>query len=185
MPSPMRLDDQPYFGGLDGTPLTSTFTPPSGGPVPRMGELGHVYIDPRGRRWQHVVAAATLTQAALASNVFYWSSAHGFTVDTDYTDSEATLNSVAGAFAVGQTLPTANQRFWALQGGPSITLNGAAVNFQAGGVIVASATVGLVAVTAAATAPVSQKLGTVHTAVDRSGGAGTVVVDLDIDSRSF
>lgn len=185
MPSPMQIDSQPYFGGLDGSPLTSTFTAPTGGPVPRMGELGHVYLDIQGRRWQHVKANTVLTQAAVASNVFYWAAGHGFLVDTDYTDSEATANSVAGVFAVGQTMPTASQRFWALQGGPSIVMNGTNVNFLAGMVITPIATVGIVTGTAALTAPPAQKLGTVHTAVDRSGGAGTVVVDLDIDSRSF
>ena len=183
--SDTRFDDAPYFSG--GEPKLSTDTIPSGfgGPLPRLGELGHKYLDAQGRKWQRVKAAAVLTQAAVASNIAYWSSAHGFVVDCDLTDSEATVNSVAGAFAVGHTLPTANQHFWILQAGPSITLNGGAVNFTAGMVIVASATVGLVSGTAASTAPIAQKLGTVHTAVDRSGGAGTVVVDLDIDSRSF
>lgn len=175
----------PYFEGLDGSPLTSTSNAPSGGPIPRLGELGCVYLDKKGQKWQRVKAAGTLTQAAVASNIAYWSASHGFLVDTDYTDSEAKRNSVAGAFAVGQTLPTANQLFWILQSGPAVTLNGDTDNFHAGDVIVASTTVGLVVVTDEGTAPIAQKLGTVHTAVDRSGGAGTVVVDLDIESRSF
>lgn len=180
-----RIDEAPYFTG--GEPKLSTDTIPAGfgGPIPRLGELGHVYIDPNGRKWQRVKANAVLTQAAVASNVFYWVTGHGFVVDADYTDSEATANSVAGVFAVGQTMPTAGQHFWALQGGPSIVMNGTNVNFLAGMVITPIATVGIVTGTAALTAPPAQKLGTVHTPVDRSGGAGTVVVDLDIESRSF
>ena len=185
MAQPMFIDTQVYFSG--GEPKLSTDTIPTGfgGPIPRVGELGHIYRGPDGRTWQRVKAAGTLTQAAVASNVFYWAAAHGFVVDTDYTDSEATANSVAGVFAVGQTLPVANQHFWALQGGPAIVMNGTNVNFLAGMVITPIATVGIVTGTAALTAPPAQKLGTVHTPVDRSGGAGTVVVDLDIDSRSF
>lgn len=185
MAQPMFIDSAVYFSG--GEPKLSTDTIPSsfGGPLPRLGELGHVYRDIAGRTWQRVKAAGTLTQAAVASNIAYWSASHGFVVDTDLTDSEGGRNTVAGAFAVGHTLPTANQHFWILQAGPSITLNGTNVNFTANGNIVAASTVGLVAVTAEATAPVAQILGTVHTAVDRSGGAGTVVVDLDIAPRSF
>jgi len=185
MTQQMTINSQQHFSG--GEPKLSTDTVPAGfgGPFPQIGTLGQVYRDITGRTWQRVKAAATLTQAAVASNVLYWSSAHGFTVDTDYTDSEGTANTVAGVFAVGQTLPTAGQHFWALQGGPSIVMNGTNVNFLAGMVITPIATVGIVTGTAALTAPPAQKLGTVHTPVDRSGGAGTVVVDLDIDSRSF
>lgn len=185
MAQPMFIDSAVYFSG--GEPKLSTDTIPAsfGGPLPRLGELGHVYRDISNRTWQRVKAGATLTQAAVASNIAYWAAGHVFVVDTDLTDSEGGRNTVAGAFAVGHTLPTANQHFWILQAGPSITLNGTNVNFTANGNIVAATTVGLVAVTAESTAPVAQILGTVHTAVDRSGGAGTVVVDLDIAPRSF
>jgi hypothetical protein len=182
---PARETLTPYFEGLDGTPLTSTSTAPVGGPIPRIGELGRIYIDPSNKRWQRVKAGGTFTQAATASNIAYWAAAHGYIVDTDLTDSEGGRNTVAGAFAVGQTLPTANQLFWILQEGGTITLNGTNVNFTANANIVAASIVGLVTCTAEATAAIAQVLGTVHTAVDRSGGAGTVVVDLNVPSRSF
>lgn len=170
-----RIDNAPYLP--TGDPLTSVETTKF-----RPGELGHVYIDPQGHRWQCVKAAGTLTHAAAVKECWYWTSAHGFVVDTDLTDSEATVNSVAGFLITGATIPTVNQHFWLLQEALSVTVSGANVNFQAGGVIVAG-TVGIVTVTAAGTAPVSQPLGTVHTAVDHSGGAGDVVVDLNIASR--
>lgn len=173
-----RLDNSPYLP--TGDPKTSVETTKF-----RAGEFGHVYIDAYGQRWQNVKAGATFTHASAVTEVWYWATAHGFVVDTDYTDSEAARNSVAGLLPTGATVPTVGQYFWLLQEGPTITASGAAVNFQAGGVIVASATVGLVTVTADGTAPVAQRLGTVHTAVDRSGGAGAVVIDLCIDSRIF
>ncbi len=185
MAQPMTINSQQHFSG--GEPKLSTDTVPTGfgGPFPQIGTLGQVYRDIYGRSWQRVKANTVLTQAAVASNVFYWAAAHGFVIDTDYTDSEATVNSVAGVFAVGQTLPTANQHFWALQGGPAIVMNGTNINFLAGMQITAIATVGIVTGTAALTAAPAQYLGSVHTPVDRSGGAGTVVVDLDITPRSF
>jgi hypothetical protein len=179
MSSPQRMDNTPYLP--TGYPGSSTETNKF-----RSGEFGHVYIDYQGKRWQNVRANSVLTQAAVASNLLYWASAHGFIVDTDLTDSEAGRNSCAGVLdtaANGVVLPTANQYFWALQEGTSITCNGTTTNFLANMVIIPSATVGLVDGIAAGTAPTYLPIGTVHTAVDRSGGAGTVVCDLSIPSR--
>lgn len=180
-----KIDFSPFLP--TGDPSTSIETAPGaggGGPFPRMGELGHVYQDNTGRRWQKMQMNSVLTQAAVLNNLVYWTSGHKFLVDTDYTDSEATVNSPAGVIA--GTLPTASQLWWALQEMRTCTVNGiAGVNFLAGFVIVASTTVGKVTGTAAATAPVSLPIGTLHTPVDNSGGAGPVVIDLDIPSRSY
>lgn len=171
-----RFLDAPYLP--TGDPKTSVETTQY-----KAGELGGVYRDKTGRRWQKVKYDSTLTQAAVASNIVYWKDASAYEVTTDLTDSAGSRNTVAGVIHADATLPTASQFAWVLQEGDSITLNGAAVNFQAGGKIVASSTVGLVTVTAQATAAVDQVIGTVATAVDRSGGAGTVVCDIDIPSR--
>jgi hypothetical protein len=175
-----------------GDPATSIETLPGaggGGPYPRSGELGHVYPDNTGRRWQKVVYAATLTQAAVLNNLVYWTAAHGFTVDTDYTDSEATVNSAAGVImgTTGNGLSLIGGVLaWVLQEGRTTTVNGiAGVNFLASWNIIASTTAGKVTATAALTAPLSQVIGTVHTPVDNSGGAGPVVIDLDMPSRSY
>lgn len=181
---PGRIDNQPFLE--TGDPRTSIgASTATGGPFLKTRELGKVYNAPDGLRWQKVLFAATLTQASVAGNLVYWSDVSTCTVDTDLTDSEGSRNSVAGAIHADATLPTAGQTAWVVQEGNGLVLNGAAVNFQAGGKIVASATVGLVTVTAQATAAVDNVLGTVGTAVDRSGGAGTVAVDLNIPSRLY
>lgn len=176
-----KLDNAPYLP--TGDPKTSVETTKF-----RPGELGHVYIDYVGKRWQCVQAYSTLTHSPAVKEVWYWvtGAPHKFVASSDYTASEAGQNSVAGMLPAGGTLPTINQYFWLLQSAGAITMTGnTGVNFTANSVIVASTTVGQVTATAGGTAPVAQQLGTVHTAVDRSGGAGDVVVDLDIVSRSL
>jgi hypothetical protein len=180
MASPGLIDKAPYLP--TGNPASSVETNKF-----RSGELGHVYIDYGGRRWQNVKMDTVLTQAAVASNLVYWAAGHGFGADTDLTDSEAGRNTVAGVLASttdGFVAPVASQTFWIIQEGQSITLNGTNVNFQANESIIASSTVGLVDRVAAGTSVIYRLLGTVHTAVDRSGGAGTVVCDIDIPSRT-
>ena len=179
MASPMRMDNTAYLP--TGYPGSSTETNKF-----RAGEFGHVYIDYQGKRWQNVKANTVLTLAATASNIVYWAAGHGFLADTDLTDSEGGRNTVAGVLdtvANGVVLPIANQFFWILQEGLSVILNGTTVNFLANATIIAFTTAGLVSAVAEATAPTSQVLGTVHTAVDRTGGAGTVVCDITIDAR--
>lgn len=181
---PGRIDNQPYLE--TGDPRTSIgAATATGGPFNKLRELGKVYNAPDGLRWQKVLYAATLTQAAVASNVVYWSDAANATVDTDLTDSEGSRNTIAGVIHADATLPTAGQTAWVVQEGNGIVCNGAAVDFAAGGKIIGSATVGKVTVTAQATAAVDVVIGTVGTAVDRSGGAGTVAVDLNIASRLY
>lgn len=175
---PGRLDNAPYLS--TGDPKTSV-----GATLFREGELGHVYNAPNGYRWQLVKFEGTLTQAAVASNLVYWKDASTMSATTDLTDSQGSRNTVAGVLHASATMPTANQYAWILQEGDSVTLNGTTVNFIAGGKIVASSTVGVVTVTAQATAAVDNPIGTVHTAVDRSGGAGTVVCDINIPSRLY
>jgi len=173
---PGKIDNQVYLP--TGDPTTSVET------AQFRDELGKVYNAPNHRRYQKVQYEATLTQAAVASNIVYWKDASSYIVTTDLTDSQGSRNTVAGVLPTSSgTLPTANQYAWVLQEGDSVTLNGTTVNFQAGGKIVASSTVGVVTVTAQATAAVDEVIGTVHTAVDRSGGAGTVVCDINIPSR--
>lgn len=182
---PGRIDNQ-LFLKVSGRPELSVWaSTETEGPFSGVRELGKVYNAPDGTRWQKVKYAATLTQAAVASNIVYWSDASAATVDTDLTDSEGSRNSVAGVIHADATLPTAGQYAFVIQEGNGIVCNGTNVNFQAGGKIVASATVGLVTVTAQATAAVDNVLGTVGTAVDRSGGAGTVACDLNIPSRLY
>lgn len=179
-----RIDNQPWLE--TGDPKTSvTASTATAGPFSKYRELGKVYNAPDGTRWQKVLFAATLTQAAVASNVVYWSDASAATVDTDLTDSEGARNTVAGVLHADGTMPTAGQSAWVVQEGNGIVCNGTNVNFQAGGVIIPFTTVGLVSVIAAGTAPTSPGLGTVGTPVDRSGGAGTVAVDLNIPSRLY
>lgn len=174
-----RLDHAPYL--TTGDPKTSVETSQF-----RPGELGHVYIDALGQRWQKVRANTVLTHAPAVKEIWYWVTGHNFVVDSDYTDSEATINAVAGLLPTGATVPTANQYFWLQQSGGAVTVSGiTGVNFLAGAVIVGSTTVGQVTCTASGTALVGMPLGTVHTAVDHSGGAGDVVADLDIPSRSY
>ena len=181
---PGRIDNQVWLE--TGDPRTSIGASGAiGGPFLKTRELGKVYNAPDGLRWQKVLYAATLTQAAVASNVVYWSDASTCTVDTDLTDSEGSRNSIAGVIHASATLPTAGQTAWVVQEGNGIVCNGAAVNFIAGGKIIGSATVGLVTATAQGTAAVDNVIGTVGTAVDRSGGAGTVACDLNIPSRLY
>jgi hypothetical protein len=183
-----KVDNAIFFEG--GTPQASTSAAlgvGGGGPFVPSRNLGKVYVGVDGKRWQRMKAAATLTQAAVASNIFYWSDISTMTVDTDLTDSQGGRNTVAGVFsdASDAVLPTAGQFFWGLQEALSQTLNGTNVNFTAAAKIIASATVGLVTCTVQGTAAVDVVIGTVHTAVDRSGGAGTVVCDIDIPSRVY
>lgn len=180
-----RIDNQVFLKTSGRPELSVHAATDLNGPFSGPRDLGKVYNAPDGRRWQKVKYAATLTQPAVASNLVYWSATQSATVDTDLTDSEGSRQSVAGVIHADATLPVAGEHAWVLQEGNSITLNGAAVNFQAGGKIVASATVGLVTVTAQATAVVDTQLGYVKTAVDRSGGAGTVVCNIDIASRLY
>lgn len=182
---PGRIDNQPFLE--TGDPRTSIGASTNvGGPFKAARELGKVYNAPDGLRWQKVLYAATLTQAAVASNLVYWSNAAAMTVDTDLTDSQGGAQTVAGVIHADATMPTAGQTAWVLQEGNSITLNGiTGVNFQAAGKIVASSTVGKVTVTAAGTAAVDTVIGSVHTAVDNSGGAGPVVCDINIASRLY
>jgi hypothetical protein len=179
---PGRIDNQPYLA--TGDPATSigaalnTF-----GPFSKYRELGKVYNAPDGKRWQKVLFAATLTQASVLNNIVYWSDAAAATVDTDLTDSEGSRQTVAGVIA--GTLPVAAETAWVLQEGNDVTLNGTNINFLAGGKIIASATVGVVTATAQATAALDTVIGVVATPVDRSGGAGTVVCNIDINSRLY
>lgn len=182
---PGRIDNQIYLT-ISGQPEKSVWASTNlNGPFSGPRDLGKVYNGPDGRRWQKVKYAATLTQAAVASNIVYWKDVTAAEVDTDLTDSAGSRNTVAGVIEANATLPTAGQFAFVLQEADSTTLNGAAVNFQAGGKIIASSTVGVVTVTAQATAAVDNPFGTVATAVDRSGGAGTVVCDIDIPSRLY
>lgn len=183
-----KLDQAPYFAG-NGPQFSvqAAVSAGGGGPFLSSRELGKVYNGPDGKRWQKVVAAATLTQAAVASNLIYWPTGTGVTVDTDLTDSLAGLNSVAGCIAADQSpLPTAGQYFWVLQEGTAIALNGiTGVNFVAKAKIIASSTVGNITCLTEATAPTSQLLGIVYTAVDHSGGAGVVVCNFEVPSRLY
>lgn len=181
---PGRIDHQPYVP--TGKPETSTWASTAAdGPFGGRRDLGKVYYGPNGDRWQKVTWDGTFTAAAAASNIVYWQDASAAKATTDLTDSAGSRNTVAGVIHADATMPTAGGFSFILQEDDSVTLNGAAVNFQAGGKISASATVGLVTVTAQATAAVDNVIGTVATAVDRSGGAGTVVCDIDIPSRLY
>lgn len=182
---PGRIDSQIYLI-VSGQPEKSVWAATNtNGPFSGPRDLGKVYNAPDGSRWQKVKYAATLTQAAVASNLVYWKDISAAEVDTDLTDSEGSRQSVAGVIHADATLPVASEYAFVLQEDEEVTLNGTTVNFQAGGKICASATVGLVTVTAQATAVVDTQLGWVHTAVDRSGGAGTVVCDIDIASKLY
>ena len=179
MGSPQRMDNTPYLP--TGDPLTSVETSKF-----RSGEFGHVYLDYKGQRWQNVKAGAVFTHAPAVTEIWYWAAGHGFLADTDFTDSEAGVNSPAGILPTGATVPLVSQFFWLLQEGPSVIVSGVTgVNFLANGNIIASTTVGQVTATASGTAPLSQPIGTVHTPIDHTGGAGPVVIDLNIPSRLF
>lgn len=179
-----RFDNSVFLS--TGDPKTSVDTAPTGGPLPRLGELGKVYQDSTGGRWQRVKGAATFTRTPVAQDLFYWSDATKMLADSDIGDSEAGRNQVAGCIPTGATVPTAGQLFWALQEKRQTKLNGTAVNFTpAASNIIAFSTGGLVTFIAAGTASTYQPIGTLHTAVDLSGGAGDVVVDLAILSPLY
>lgn len=180
---PGRIDNQIFAS--TGDPKTSVYTVAAGGggPFPRAGELGKVYNAYDGKRWQFVKAAATLTRTPVAKDIWYWSDATKMLVDSDIADSEEGRNQVAGCSPSGATIATAGQLFWLLQEARQTTLNGTNVNFTpAASNIIAFSTGGLVTFIAAGTAPTYQPIGILHTAVDLSGGAGDVVVDLLIPS---
>lgn len=159
-----------------GDPKTDTVTT-----LYRLSDLGKYY--PFGQKLYVRVQLenSTLTVTPAVKLPVYWKDRDNGVVSFDIGDSEATVNAVAGMLEVGSTVPTAGQYFMALVDGTAVTVAGTNVNFQAGGVIIAASAGALFSVTASGTAPVSQKCGTVNTAVDRSGGAGDVVIDLHIE----
>lgn len=171
-----RIDNAPFLE--TGDPKTSVETT-----MYRPGELGHVYITPTGKRYQKVqLENSTLTLAPAVKLIFFWKDRANKVVTFDIGDSEANRNAVAGLLESGATVPTAGQYFWALQEAPSVTATGTTTNFLAGMVIVAHTGSGHVQGVAAGTAPTCLPIGTVTTAVDLSGGAGDLVIDLNIPS---
>jgi hypothetical protein len=147
----------------------------------RPSDLGRFYQFGRDLYMRAQLENSTLTVTPAVKLPVYFKDRANSIVTFDIGDSEATVNAVAGFLEVGATVPAAGQYFFVLVNGDARTVAGTNVNFQAGGVIVAAAAGALVSVTASGTAPVSQKLGTVNTAVDRSGGAGDVVIDVAVE----
>jgi hypothetical protein len=173
-----RLNLNPYLE--TGDPKTSVETT-----MYRPGELGSVYITPTGKRYQKVqLENSTLTLAPAVKLIFFWKDRTSYVVTFDIADSEANRNAVAGLLESGATVPTAGQYFWALQEAANVTATGTTTNFLAGMVIVAHTGSGHVNGIAAGTAPTCLSIGTLSTAVDLSGGAGDVVIDLNIPSAA-
>jgi hypothetical protein len=171
-----RIDNAPYLS--TGDPKTSVETT-----MFRPGELGHVHITADGKRYQKVqLENSTLTLAPAVKLLVFWKDRASKVVTFDIGDSEANRNAVAGVLESGATVPTAGQYFWVLQEGPSITVTGTTTNFLAGMVIVAHTASNHVQGIAAGTAPTCLPIGTVTTAVDLSGGAGDLVIDLFVPS---
>lgn len=142
-------------------------------------ELGQTYIDYRGR-WRKVQMDSVATEAIAAKKPLYVKSIADFIVTTDLTDSQGNVNTPAGIITTDNTLPAVSQYFWMLERGPAQTAAGGAINFAAIGGWITSSAAGTVTYTAPGTAAPRAVFGTVNTAVDRSGGAGDVVIDLNV-----
>lgn len=170
----LRNTNQVYL--TTGDPATSVETTQF-----RPSDLGQTYTNSVGR-WRKVQMDSVATQAIATKIPLYIKDRNNFVVSTDLTDSEGEGNTPAGVIPVGSTLPTVSQYFWMLERGPAITMAGGVVNFAAVGGWITSAAVGVVTYTAPGTAAPRATYGTVQTAVDRSGGAGDVVVDLNVNT---
>lgn len=151
-------------------------------------ELGQIYVDFRGR-WRKVQLESATTEAIAVKKPIYYKDRDNFIVTFDLTDSEGEGNTPAGVIpssvqgvAVTTVLPAVNQYFWILERASKCTMAGTNVNFAAKGGWITSATVGVVTYTAPGTANPRATFGTVETVVDRSGGAGDVDVDLNVQN---
>lgn len=179
-----RIDDQCFF--VKGDPKTSVHAAtdlygPHSGPA----NLGKVTFF-NGKRYQKVMLeASTLTETPAVKKPLFWKDRVAKTVTFDIADSEALGNGCAGTIETGATVPAAGEFFWMLQEAANLVVNGAALNFSTkGNIWPTAAGGGLWSFTAAGTAPTYNSCGTVSTAVDLSGGAGDLTVDLNVPSAA-
>jgi hypothetical protein len=177
---PLRHSGQVYLS--TGAPETSVET------TQFRNELGQIYNDHRGR-WRKVLLESATTEAIAAKKPIYYKDKASWTVTFDLTDSQGEGNAPAGVIptlvngeTITATLPAVGQYFWLLEEAFDCTMAGTNANFAAKGGWVTSAAVGVVTYTAPGTAAPRAKFGTVHTAVDRSGGAGDVRVNLKVET---
>lgn len=153
------------------------------GPYSGPTNLGKV-IPFNGKRYQKCqLENSTLTETPAVKKPIFWKDRANKVVTFDIADSEAGGNACAGTIETGATVPAAGEYFWVLQEAVDLTVNGAALNFSTkGNIWPTAAGGGTFSFTALGTATTYNSCGTVSTTVDRSGGAGDVVVDFNVPS---